>query len=601
MKLKIIVITLLFSFGIFYPIRAQAQYLTFVNDFSPNYDVTTVMIPMRDGIHLATDIYIPNSYLSGTLSVVLVRTPYGKDGASALASIFTSLQGRITVIQDIRGRFASEGIDMIFQNASTDGYDTIKWILEQSWSNGKIATYGMSALGINQYFMNLAKPSGLVAQAIQIAAPNLYHDVMFLGGAFRQALVTGWLESIGSTFWLPIIYENENFGYLWENVTMEGKYDTVTRPGLFQAGWFDVFSQGTIDGYLGYQYESDSSVRGKSFLIVGPWGHGTYYEQTHGEITFPENVITDYHTALLTDFFDYYLDGTGSLYDTNAVKYYCMGPVYDGAYGNFWRSTNTWPVPVENTNYYLHSNGSITTNTPIITDDSLSFLYDPNTPVPTIGGCNLVLPYGPRDQSSLESRNDVLIFTSETFAEYMEVTGKMSAHLWVSSNCSDTDFTVKITDIYPDGRSILLQDGIVRAKYRNNSTSPELLVPDEIVEVDVDLWSTSYIFNPGHQLRIAISSSNYPRFSANPNNGAPIFTDNETFVAENTIYLDQSHPSYVNLPINENGTVYQQTSTSPTNNGSTISWLEIFSIELFVAISYIVFKKGKIIKRKERI
>ncbi|MBN1329803.1 MAG: CocE/NonD family hydrolase [Candidatus Heimdallarchaeota archaeon] len=600
MKPKILLLTLLFSFSVFYPIVTQAQYLTFVNDFSIKYDITTVMIPMRDGIHLATDIYTPSSFLSGTRSIVLIRTPYGKSGVSSAASIFTSLQGYITVIQDMRGRFASEGIDMVFQNASTDGFDTIKWILQQSWCNGKIATYGMSALGINQFFMNLAHPEGLVAQAIQIASPNLYHDVMFPGGAFRQALVAGWLESIGSTFWLPIIYENENFGNFWKNVTMDGKYNTVTRPGLFQAGWFDVFSQGTIDGFLGYQYESDPSVQGKSFLIIGPWGHGTYYEQKHGDITFPANAVVDYHSSLLLDFFDYYLDKPDSLYQTNAVKYYCMGPVYEGAYGNFWRSTNAWPVPVECTNFYLQANGSITTNSPIVADESLDYLYDPKNPVPTIGGCNLVLPYGPRDQASLESRDDILIFTSETFAEYMEVTGKMSAHLWVSSNCTDTDFTVKITDVYPDGRSILLQDGIVRAKYRNNFTTPELLIPNEIVEVDIDLWSTSYIFNPGHKLRIAISSSNYPRFNANPNNGAPIFTNNETLIAKNTIYLDQNHPSYVTLPINVNATVYTQTPTNSTNNGSALNWIEIFSIELFIAISFIAVKKGKILKRKER-
>jgi len=378
---------------------------------------------------------------------------------------------------------------------------------------------------------------------------------------------------------------------------MEGKYDTVTRPGLFQAGWFDVFSQGTIDGFLGYQYESDPSVQGKSFLIIGPWGHGTYYERQQGEIYFPENAITDYHTGLLTDFFDYYLENKGSLYDTNAVKYYCMGPVYDGAYGNFWRSTNTWPIPVEYTNFYLHSNGSITTNTPIVLDDSLDYNYDPENPVPTIGGCNLVLPYGPKDQSSLESRDDILIFTSSTFTNYMEVTGKMTAHLWVSSNCTDTDFTVKITDVYPDGRSMLIQDGIVRAKYRNNFTTPELLVPDEIVEVDLNLWSTSYILNPGHKLRIAVSSSNYPRFNANPNNGDPLFSNNQTFIAKNTIYLDQNHPSYVTLPINVNGTVQIQTPTATLNNGSTITLIGIFSLELMV-ISNIIIKRSKKYKKK---
>ncbi|MHA1212698.1 MAG: CocE/NonD family hydrolase [Candidatus Heimdallarchaeota archaeon] len=600
MKAKILIIIMIISFGFCNPLLAHAQYEVYVNP-TANYELTTYMVTMRDGIKLATDVFTPDLLNGGSESVVLIRTPYNKDATAGIASIFTTLKGYITIVQDMRGRFASEGIDMIFQNASTDGYDTINWILQQSWCNGNIATYGGSALGINQFYINLANPTGLKAQAIQVASPNLYHDVMFPDGAFRASLVVGWLTAIGSTFQLPEIYRNENLTSAWKNVTMLGNYDTVARPGLFQAGWFDVFAQGTIDGFLGYQYESNPSVQGKSFLIIGPWGHGTFYNRIHGEITFPANSIVDYHTPLLYDFFDYYLKGeASSLYDTNSVKYYCMGPTYEGAYGNFWRSTNQWPIPTNETNFYLRSDGTISSTAPSSLDDSLSYLYDPNNPVPTIGGCNLNLPYGPRDQISLESRSDVLTFTTEAFTEYMEVTGGMSAHLWVSSNCTDTDFAVKITDVYPDGTSMLIQDSMVRAKYRNNRTSPELLVPHEIVEVDVDLWDTSYIFNPGHRMRIAITSSNYPRFNANPNNGAPLFTNNETYIAENTIYLEQDHPSYITLAINPNGSVPEPT-TTPSEVSPTINWLHILTIQLFIVICYRrLNKKSKINKHKRK-
>ncbi|NHJ49749.1 MAG: CocE/NonD family hydrolase [Asgard group archaeon] len=594
MKVKFVIAIMIFSFCIGNPLLVHSQYSGLQEWYTTEYDKTTLMIEMRDGVNLATDVYIPNWIGDGTRGTVLIRTPYDKNGMSAIASIFTSLQGYVTIIQDMRGRFASEGIDMVFQNASVDGYDTIEWILQQEWSNGKVVTWGPSALGINQYFINLNNPNGLVGQAIQIASPDLYNDIMYPGGAFREALVVGWLSGIDSTFWLPIIYDNENYGHIWKNVTMAGKFGTVTRPAIFQAGWFDVFSQGTIDGFMGYQYESDPSVQGKSFMVIGPWGHGTYFSQEHGELTFPENAVTDYYEPLLFDFLEYYLrDDMNSLYSQPKVRYYCMGPTYENATGNFWRSADVWPIPVNYTKYYLHENGFLhlgAPNTPEIPD---SYLYDPNNPVPTLGGCNLNLPYGPHDQSSLESREDIFVYTSDAFDEKMEITGSLSAHLWVSSNCTDTDFTVKITDVYPDGKSMLIQDGIVRAKYRDNRTDPELLTPGEKVEVDINLWSTSYVFNPGHKIRVAISSSNYPRFSANPNNGAPIFTNNDTHIANNTIYHDDSHQSYITLPINEDGTYPEPPTPTPTETSPSLGWLGILAIEFFIPLCMIIINKNK--------
>jgi predicted acyl esterase len=582
---------IILSFCIFNPILAKTQLQT-VHCDEIQYEKTTYMIQMRDGISLATDVYVPSRIEIGQRGTVLIRTPYNKDGVSAFAALFSSIYGYITVIQDMRGRFASEGIDMVFQNASVDSYDTIEWILQQSWSNGKVVTYGMSALGINQFFINFANPNGLVGQAIQISSPDLYYDVMYPGGAFREALVVNWLEGIGSTFWLPTIYYNENLNHLWDNVTMKGKYNTVTRPGIFQAGWFDVFSQGTIDGYIGYQSESDPSVQGKSFLVIGPWGHGTYTSTSHGELTYPENAIDDYYTPLLIDFLEYYLkDEQNSLYNTPEVRYYCMGPIVENATGNFWRNSNVWPISVDYTNYYLHEGGLLSTEESVLAESVQSYFYDPDDPVPTIGGCNLALPYGPHDQTSVETREDVLIFDSAVLTENLEITGSINAHLWVSSNCSDTDFTVKLTDVYPDGRSMLIQDGIVRAKYRDNRTHPELLVSGEKVEVDINLWSTSYMFNPGHKIRLAISSSNYPRFSANPNNGDLIFTNNDTYIANNTIYLDSNHQSYVTLPINPNGTYPEPPTTTETS--PSIGWLGVLAIQFFIPICIVIINKSK--------
>ncbi len=522
------------------------------------------MVPMRDGINLATDVYFPITYKEGsTFSTILIRTPYNKNHLSTYTPYLTGTS-YIVVVQDTRGRFSSEGIDTIFMNASIDGYDTIEWIKNQPWSNGKIGTFGPSALGIVQLFLQLSQPEGLEAQFIQVATPDFYTTV-YQGGAFRQSLIQGWLQSQGSTFWLPTIYQHETYSDFWKNVTLTGKYNKVVSPAVFQGGWYDCFSQGTLDSFMGYQYDSPTELTNKSHLIMGPWGHGTNYETQLGEINFPSNAIDVYTMALYEDFFGHYLNNE-QLVNHPKVRYYCMGPEGSNKIGNFWRTSEIWPIPAENTSYYLHSDYTISTTVPSEPESYTSYIYDPKNPVNTRGGSNLNIPSGPYDQKNIESRSDVLIFTSSELEDYVEVTGRIKAKLWISSNCTDTDFTVKITDVYPDGRSMLIQDGIIRAKNRNHKSEPVLLTPDEIVPVEIDLWSTSYIFNPGHKIRIAISSSNYPRFSVNTNTGASIFSNNDTYIANNTIYHDSEHPSHIILPINTDGDIPGTEDTATTTN-----------------------------------
>ncbi|MFW9923121.1 MAG: CocE/NonD family hydrolase [Candidatus Thorarchaeota archaeon] len=540
-----------------------------------SYDATTYMVEMRDGVCLATDVYFPSFYdEEKSYPVILTRTPYGKDAFSNL-----NPSGIIYIVQDVRGRYASEGIDTVFMNDSTDGFDTIEWILKQSWCNGKIVTEGGSALGINQYLLTLSEPPALKAQCIIIGTPDPFSQALFWGGAFRYSLIVQWLTAIGSTHFLPTIYTHESYSDFWENYSLTGKYDRVHAPAIHLGGWFDCFQQGTLDGFQGYQYNSSLEAQGKSFLIIGPWCHGTWNTKEQGEVIFPANSLQFTYNTLYNDFISKYLFNESiSLAAHPTVNYYCMGPSIEGKYGNFWRTSDVWPIPVNYTNWYFHENGLLSPNIPITSELADSYFYDPNNPVPTIGGGNLAIPSGPYDQSALENRDDVLTYTSEEFTHYLEITGQLKAKLWISSDRLDTDFTVKITDVYPDGTSMLIQDGIVRAKYRNSTSSPELLVPNEIVPVEINLWSTSYIFNEGHRIRIAISSSNYPRFNANPNNGAPLFSNNETLIANNTIYHDNLHPSHIILPINQAGPVVQQ--TDETTEKSGISIVQSISIAL---------------------
>lgn len=237
-----------------------------------------------------------------------------------------------------------------------------------------------------------------------------------------------------------------------------------------------------------------------------------------------------------------------------AVRYYTMGAIGEkDAPGNEWRTSDVWPIPAVVTPFFLDKDGFLSKEMPReTTTTGKSYVFDPNNPVPTIGGNNLTIAKGPLDQRKVEQRKDVLIFETPVLQEPLEVTGRIKVKLWASSTGKDTDFTAKLTDVYPDGRSMNVCDGIIRARYRKSFEKPELLVPGEIYEFEIDLWSTSIVFNRGHKIRLAISSSNYPRFDVNPNTGELPSTAKSKIAVRNTIYCDQSHPSAIYLPIVHN-------------------------------------------------
>ena len=235
------------------------------------------------------------------------------------------------------------------------------------------------------------------------------------------------------------------------------------------------------------------------------------------------------------------------------VVYYVMGAINEtNAPGNIWRASDDWPpIPYIETKWYLHRDNTLSRIYPD-NYEPITYTYNPTTPVPTIGGQNLNIPAGPYDQRSVESRDDVLVFTSPVLEEPFEATGPIKAILYVSSDCIDTDFTVKLTDVYPDGRSMLITDGILRMRNRNGFDHWEFMKPGEVYRIEVNLWDISYIWNSGHRIRIDISSSNYPRFLANPNTGEPMGRNTTYSIAHNTIYLDSMHPSCIVLPWIEN-------------------------------------------------
>jgi len=507
----------------------------------------TVMVEMRDGIRLATDVYLPseNALPHGTL---LVRTPYNKNDMRDLGKTWAKL-GWPNVIQDMRGRYESEGIDTVFRNAHTDGPDTLNWIADQSFSNGKIATFGGSALGINQYYMAGANPDNLACQYVQVATPNLYNTGVQQGGQLRWSLVPRWLEGQNSLYMLDeyLAHENYTLDY-WGNVSLEGKWDQVNVPAIHIGGWYDCFAQGTVNGFMGYQYQGGPGARGNSKLIMGPWTHSGGQEQ--GELVYPENAMDNFSIYMFSDMIEQYTMNNGNRFnDWPSVLYYVMGDVINtSAPGNVWLSADDWPVPYEEVSVFMTPSNGLTVNQPTFSD-SFTYEYDPMDPVPTVGGQNLNIEKGPYDQRDVENRDDVLVFSSDVLTEPVWIAGPVKARLFVSSDCADTDFTVKLTDVYPDGRSMLITDGIIRMRNRNGYDHWDFMNPGEVYEVEIDLWSTAYLFNEGHKIRVSVSSSNAPRFLPNPNTKDGWMKNDTYIIAENSVFVGKNHPSQIILPV----------------------------------------------------
>lgn len=514
---------------------------------------TTHMVAMRDGVKLATDVYLPGE---GTdkYPVIVMRTPYNKNGGAGAAANATR-RGYALVSQDMRGRFKSEGHHaIIFGNDGwgehQDGKDTLEWVAKQPWCNGKIGSWGASALGITQNMAAPAAPDELKAQHVSVAFSDYYSQGAYQGGVFRTQLIERWLQFNGmveknlETFVAHPLYDD-----FWKGLNSEAQAAKVRAPGVYFGGWYDIFLQGTINSFTAIHYHGGEGAKGKCRLVIGPIGHGQITE-----LKYPANASQGPACADAFAWFDYVLQGKKNKAATEkAVHYYVMGDPTDvKAPGNYWRHVDDWPPPSRPTPFYFHADGTLSTRKPE-GDASKTYSYDPKNPVPNIGGQELGVPLGPKDQRKVEDRPDVVLFSTEELKEPLEVTGRVSAKLFVSSDCPDTDFTVKLCDVYPDGRSMLVTDGILRARYHKSIEKESFLEPGQVYELNVDLWSTSLVFNKGHRIRVAVSSSNSPRFEANPNTGKPFRADKETRVARNTVHLSAKHASRIVLPVHAAG------------------------------------------------
>ena len=534
------------------------------------YRKDTLMIEMSDGTYLATDIYYSplawdhanNKPLPAP--VILVRTPYGKEGMSLLYDPLYTSQGYHVVIQDFRGCHDSEGFSdvLLFTKDYTDAVDTIEWIRKQSWSNGKIGSSGISALCITQYLYAGMNPDGLLCQSLWFGTPDLLRDAI-LEGAFHQGLVYYWIKGVGAKNWrdqMDVIFDYmNNLSRLDEiaprAVSLEEEpntYEKVNVSALHIGGWYDHFLRGTIRGYMGYDDRGDTGARNRQKMIIGPYIHGMVFTGAQGELTYPANanglsLILRWEQEI----FDEALLGVEKdIWSGDRVAYYLMGDVDDpNVDANKWKFTDDWPINNSYEEWYfgVDADGEqvVLKDGVGLQNNNISYLYDPRNPISTRGGNNepgyTSKGAGPFDQRPTEEvdgvlRGDVIRFESDTLTSPINFEGDLVAQLFIKSNCTDTDFMVKLTDIYPDGRRMLIIDSAKTTRYWKNQTEENFITPNQMYNFTIEMPATAYQFNTGHRIGITIQSSNYDRFAINPNTGGPI-TDHysEGFIANNTI------------------------------------------------------------------
>lgn len=542
---------------------------------------TDVLVPMRDGVKLAANIFLPEKV--GKYPVIVVRTPYGRI-LGEKSGIYFAQHGYVVVSQNVRGRYDSGGEWYPFLHDADDGYDTIEWAAKQPWSDGKVATMGGSYLGIDQWLAASKAPPHLVAMVSIMSSASLYQN-SHTGGAFQLFLSLAWSMTecrrtanaeILLLDWpqivrhLPVIdagkdegcvpqfyrdgIDHPDYGPYWQAQSWQDVYSKHPLPVMNVTGWYDLFQVGTIENYTRMMAHAPEHIRKAQRLIVGPWPHGVNLRKV-GQVDFGPQAIIDLDGKELR-WLNHYVKGEQNGEQTEPpVQVFTMGI-------NQWKDYKSWPpAGVKMTDYYFHSGGSANT---AAGDGALStakpdrekpdqFTYNPANPVPTYGGSTCcfpnIVPWGPMDQRKIESRDDVLVYSTPPLKQEVDLTGPITVHLFASTNAKDTDWTAKLVDVSPDGFATNLTDSILRARYRNSFVHPKLLEPGKVYEFTIPIGNTSDVFLKEHRIRLEISSSNFPRFSRNTNTGGQPETDAHYIVAHQTIYHDAAHASYVVLPV----------------------------------------------------
>ncbi len=588
-----------------------------------------VMMPMRDGIRLATDIYRPKG--DQKVPIIFSRTPYnfnswgdGEERTRTAARAYEAVKrGYAYVVQNERGRYYSEGEWDILGVPLTDGYDAFSWMKSQPWSNGKIGLLGCSSTAEWQMAVAALDHPSLATMVPQSFGAGVgrvgdyYEQGNWYRGGAEQMLFFAWLYGVEHDTYKPripagasqedLIRISRFYDLAPENPPVDmaaalkhlpiqdfiknipGKkevFDKMVRrkpndkawfegglyhddmeiniPGFWFATWYDVSISPNLALYNHVRANAkDASVRDNQYLVIAPTLHCAYTRATEntivGELSVGDARLN--YDEQIYSWFDLWLKGNANDFKskTPKVQYYTMG-------SNQWNSSDTWP-PKESKlqTYYLHSggaanslygDGSLSLNKPESDEKSDTFTYDPMNPVPSYGGnvccTGNAVKGGAFDQQGMETRNDILVYTSDVLEKGVEMTGFIESTLYLSSDVKDTDLTIKLIDVYPDGRAYNLDETIQRVRYREGYEKEVFMEKGKVYQVDLTPMATSNFFKKGHRIRIEVSSSNFPRFARNLNTGGNNYDEKVGIVATNNIHHSATHPSHVKLPVIQN-------------------------------------------------
>lgn len=556
-------------------------------------------VPMRDGVRLSADVYLPRS--GGPFPTVVTRTPYesGRDVFVELG-VYWAERGYAFVVQDCRGRFESEGVFHAYFPEINDGYDTIEWVANQSWCDGKIGTWGRSYGACTQWLSAPLASPHLTCMAPHVICDDYFGDCHYTGGAFQLLLSLGivvvWEASLSigagsqsgrlysnDRFWshLPLIdmdelaigrrcaywlewLEHSTYDEYWKKLNTLERHDAVHAPAFHQCGWYDPYAGAGLRNFSGMaQNGGTERARTQQRVLVGPWSHEPPDEPADGEMDFGPSVMLDIKEEEQR-WFDWQLRGIDDgIAEEPPVRIFTTGT-------NRWIFADEWPLPdTEMIPHFLHSNGRANTDEddgrisidPPSSEPPDQFEYDPRNPAPSLGGnvssrlitahAEQPLKAGPVDQGPIERRDDVLVYTSAPLESNLEVTGPIEVILYAESSARDTDFVVRLTDVNQAGRSLLICEGILRGRYRKGLSTTELLEQNQVDEFRIDLCPASHAFLAGHSIRVHVTSSNFPRFSRNLNTGEDVATGTRILTARNTVLHTMEYPSHILLPISK--------------------------------------------------
>jgi putative CocE/NonD family hydrolase len=564
-----------------------------------------VDVPMRDGVVLRADIYRPAG--GGKYPVLVQRTPYNKEmwlvTAATLDPIRAAAAGFAVVIQDVRGRWASDGgVFFAYRDEESDCADTVDWAARQSWSSGSVGCYGLSYMGGNTWLGAVSGHEALRAISPTTAPNSFWQHNFWRDGVLQLATLITWalriigpaalirsgkaLPELGARL-VELIDANDDFDALvrerplndlaaghqeddnfvpflyemlkhpvpdkWtDSILLNNRHASVKVPALIIAGWYDLLLGADLEHFAGMKANGGTELAGdKTRIIIGPWSHAMFMNMV-GQVDFglrSSGLFMDLKedlTTLQLRWFSRWLKDEQNGIDSEApIKVFVQGI-------NRWRDEQEWPpARSKPTPWYLGADDSFSPTKPLAGESPDSYVYDPEDPCPTCGG-NLLMPAkfmpGPVDQAPILDRRDVLVYTSAALGEDLELAGNVSAVLYASTSALDTDWMIKLCEVRPDGTTYNVCDGVLRASYQVHQTD-QSFSPNEVVKWDISLLATAMVFKAGHCLRVIITSSDFPRYDRNPNTGEAAVEAATSVSALQKIYHDEAYASHLVLPL----------------------------------------------------